>query len=96
MITKQKLTYLALLIVGLCLANIILHQMVLPQDATELALRQMQEDGSREQMRIQEYLSNWITPILVVKGLIVAVIILRHKPRQPHQHAAVTADLNTA
>ena len=65
---KKKLTYCVMVVVGLFVLNMILHQVVVPQDTTALALQQMNEDGSREKMRVIDRLSNYITPSLVVIG----------------------------
>lgn len=79
---RTRLLHCTLWVVGLCVAGIVLHQICVPNNATELALRQMNEDGSREQLRVVEQLSNWITPALAVIG-IVGVAVIWRRPTTP-------------
>ncbi|MBN1763621.1 MAG: hypothetical protein JW860_00020 [Sedimentisphaerales bacterium] len=78
---KQKLIHTATLILMLLLVDILLHQVFMPHNATELALRQMNEDGSREQLRVAEQASNLITPVLIMVGIIVGLMIWRRPAR---------------
>ena len=49
--------------------NFYLHQALVPEQATDLALQQMNEDGSREKLRAIEQMSNWITLGLALAGV---------------------------
>jgi hypothetical protein len=55
--------------------NFYLHQALVPQQATDLALQQMNEDGSRETMRAIERLSNWIDTGLIFGGIFGVLVI---------------------
>ncbi len=55
--------------------NFYLHQAIVPGQATELALQQMNEDGSRETLRAMEHLSNWIDAGLIFVGLLGILVI---------------------
>ena len=57
---KTRLLLTAVVIVGCLMLNFYLHQAFIPQTATDLALNQMNEDGSREALRAMERLANWI------------------------------------
>ncbi len=61
--------------------NFILHQAVFPEQATELALQQMQEDGSREKLRAIEQISNWIDIGLIFVGIFGFLVIWYDKIR---------------
>ena len=52
-----------------------LHQALVPQQSTDLALQQMNEDGSREQLRAIERMSNWIDISLLAGGILAVAII---------------------
>ena len=78
---KKELLYCVILVAVLFVLNIILHQIFVPQNATDLALQQMNEDGSREQLRVIERLSNYITPGLCVIG-IVGILTIFYKSKQ--------------
>ena len=49
--------------------NFYLHQALVPEQATDLALQQMNEDGSRETLRAIEQVSNWIDIGLIFAGI---------------------------
>jgi hypothetical protein len=55
--------------------NFYLHQAFVPEQATELALQQMNEDGSRETLRAMEHLSNWIDVGLIFVGILGILVI---------------------
>ncbi len=55
--------------------NFYLHQAIVPEQATELALLQMNEDGSRETLRAMEHLSNWIDVGLIFIGILGILVI---------------------
>ena len=55
--------------------NFYLHQALVPAQATDLALQQMNEDGSRETMRAIERLSNWIDIGLILGGIFGILVI---------------------
>ena len=40
-----------------------LEQWIIPQSSADLAVQQIEEDGSRELMRAQERIHNWIDPV---------------------------------
>lgn len=61
--------------------NFYLHQAFVPEQATELALQQMNEDGSRETLRAIERLSNWIDIGLIFGGIFGLLIIWFDKIR---------------
>ena len=65
--------------------NFYLHQAMVPEQATDLALQQMNEDGSREKLRAMELVSNWITLGIAFAGIagigIIWVGALRGRPR---------------
>lgn len=52
-----------------------LHQALVPEQATDLALQQMNEDGSRETLRAIERLSNWIDSGLIFGGILGILVI---------------------
>ena len=55
--------------------NFYLHQALVPAQATDLALQQMNEDGSRETLRAMEHLSNWIDVGLIFVGILGILVI---------------------
>jgi hypothetical protein len=55
--------------------NFYLHQALVPEQATDLALQQMNEDGSRETLRAIEHLSNWINIGLIFGGIFGIIVI---------------------
>ena len=61
--------------------NFYLHQAFVPEHATELALQQMNEDGSRETLRAIEQISNWIDIGLIFGGIFGLLIIWYDKIR---------------
>ena len=74
---------LSLLLIGVIPGlNFYLHQALVPEQATDLALQQMNEDGSREQLRAIERMSNWIDIGLVAGGILGIVIIWMVKDEQ--------------
>ena len=65
------LTVLVLVIGYFC--HSYLEQYLIPQNSANLAVQQLKEDGSREQMRIQEFAQNWLDPIYYI--IIVSMLI---------------------
>jgi len=61
--------------------NFYLHQAFVPEHATDLALQQMNEDGSRETLRAIEQLSNWIDIGLIFGGIFGLLLIWYDKLR---------------
>ena len=59
----------------------LLHQVFVPEQATELALQQMNEDGSRESLRAIEQLSNWIDIGVIFSGIFGLLVIWYGKLR---------------
>lgn len=57
---KTKAVLSVMLVIGLMVLNFYLHQAFSPEQATELALQQLNEDGSREKLRAVEQVSNWL------------------------------------
>ena len=55
--------------------NFYLHQALVPEQATDLALQQMNEDGSRETLRAIEQISNWMD-IGVIFGGIFGILVI--------------------
>jgi hypothetical protein len=66
---KIKVLLSVALMIGLVVLNFYMHQIVAPEQATELALQQMNEDGSREKLRAVEHASNWIVIGAMVFGI---------------------------
>jgi hypothetical protein len=58
------LTVLVLVLGYFC--HSFLEQYLIPQSSADLAVQQLQEDGSRERMRIQEFAQNWLDPIYYI------------------------------
>ena len=82
MMMKTKVILSVILIAILPGTSFYLHQALVPQQSTDLALQQMNEDGSREQLRAIERMSNWIDISLVAGGIIGIVIIWCVKDEQ--------------
>jgi len=61
--------------------NFYLHQALVPEQATDLALQQMNEDGSRETLRAMEQISNWIDIGLIFGGIFGLLVIWYDKIR---------------
>ena len=59
-----------------------LHQALVPEQATDLALQQMNEDGSRETLRAIEQMSNWIDIGLIFTGIFGILVIWYGKIRE--------------
>jgi len=79
MINRILLSILLLAVIpGL---NFYLHQALIRQQATDLALQQMNEDGSRETLRAMEQLSNWIDIGLIFGGIFGLLVIWYDKIR---------------
>ncbi len=57
---KTRLLITGVVILGCLMLNFYLHQAFAPRTATNLALNQLNEDGSREALRAMERISNWI------------------------------------
>lgn len=79
---KTKVVASVGLILGLMILNFYLHQAFTPEQATALALQQMNEDGSRETLRAVEQVSNWIDLGVLGAGLMGVGIIWRHNLRK--------------
>jgi hypothetical protein len=62
--------------------NFYLHQALVPEQATDLALQQMHEDGSRERLRAIEQISNWIDIGLIFIGIFGILVIWYDKIRE--------------
>jgi hypothetical protein len=65
---RTRLMISVLIITILFGLNVYLHQAVVPRRSSDLALQQLQEDGSREKLRAAEQLSNWIDMVLAFTG----------------------------
>ena len=61
--------------------NFYLNQALVPEQATELALQQMNEDGARETLRAMERISNWIDIGLIFGGIFGLLMIWYDKIR---------------
>lgn len=59
-----------------------LHQAFVPEQATDLALQQINEDGSRETLRAIEQISNWIDIGLIFGGVFGLLVIWYNKIRE--------------
>jgi hypothetical protein len=80
MIGRILLTILLIAVIpGL---NFYLHQALVPEQAADLALQQMNEDGSRETLRAMEQISNWIDSGLIFGGILGILVIWFGKIRQ--------------
>ncbi len=66
---KKRVILTVLLLAVLPGLNFYLHQAMVPEQATNLALQQMNEDGSREKLRAMEQVSNWITLGIALAGI---------------------------
>ena len=78
---------LSLLLIAVIPAlNFYLHQDLVPEQATDLALQQMNEDGSRETLRAIEQISNWIDIGSIFGGIFGILVIWYGKIRE-RQHA---------
>jgi hypothetical protein len=62
--------------------NFYLHQTLVPDQSTDLALQQLNEDGARETLRAMEQMSNWIDFSLVAIGIAGIGIIWTGKIRE--------------
>jgi uncharacterized membrane protein YhfC len=77
---------LSLLLIGVIPGlNFYLHQALVPEQATDLALQQMNEDGSRETLRAIEQISNWIDIGSIFSGILGILVIWYGKIRE-RQH----------
>ena len=72
---KSRIILSILLIAMIPGLSFLLHQAFVPEYATDLALQQMNEDGSRETLRAIEQLSNWIDIGLIFSGIFGLLII---------------------
>ena len=72
---RNRILLTVLLIAIIPGLNFYLHQALVPEQATDLALQQMNEDGSRETMRAIERLSNWIDIGLIFGGIFGFLVI---------------------
>ncbi len=74
---------LSLLLIAVIPAlNFYLHQALVPEQATDLALQQMNEDGSRETLRAIEQISNWIDVGSIFGGIFGILVIWYGKIRE--------------
>ena len=55
--------------------NFYLHQTLVPEQSVELALQQMNGDGSRGTLRAMGHLSNWIDVGLISVGILGLLVI---------------------
>jgi len=69
------------LVAALIICDVILQQQMVPDRMTSLSLQQLAENGAREQLRVTENLSNWITPALAAIGLVAAAGIWWPDPK---------------
>ncbi|MBN1123963.1 MAG: hypothetical protein JXA82_03070 [Sedimentisphaerales bacterium] len=67
---KAKVIYSLFLVTVLFLANLWLQEDVLPQEATNPALKQVSDEGSQESMIAQGNLADWVTPAIIAVGFI--------------------------
>ena len=79
---KSRVFLSVLLIAFVAGLNVYLHQSFAPEQATDLALKQMNEDGSRQKLRAVEQMSNWIEIGLAAAGLAGICVIWGGKIRQ--------------
>jgi len=79
---RNRILLSILLIAAIPGLHFYLHQAFVPQHATELALQQMNEDGSRETLRAIEQISNWIDIGLIFGGILGFLIIWYDKIRE--------------
>ncbi len=70
---KILLTIL-LLLISYCFV-MVMEQYVIPQNSADLAISQFKEDGSREQMRIQELSQNWLRPVVSFIYIVILIIL---------------------
>jgi hypothetical protein len=74
---------LSILLIGVVPGfNFYLHQAFVPEQATALALQQMNEDGSREMLRAIEQVSNWIDIGSIFGGILGILVIWYGKIRE--------------
>ena len=78
---KNRILLSILLIAVIPGLNFYLHQALVPEQATDLALQQMNEDGSRETLRAIEQISNWIDIGLIFGGIFGLLVIWCDKLR---------------
>jgi len=78
---KNRILLSILLIAVIPGLNFYLHQALVPEQATDLALQQMNEDGSRETLRAIEQISNWIDIGLIFGGIFGLLVIWYDKLR---------------
>lgn len=79
---KTKVVASVGLILGLMVLNFYLHQAFAPDQATALALQQMNEDGSRERLRAVEQVANWIDLGALGVGIVGVGMIWRKNLRK--------------
>ncbi len=65
--------------------NFYLHQALVPELSTDLALQQMNEDGSRETLRAMEQISNWID-IGLIFVVIFGILVIWYGKIRERQH----------
>ena len=79
---RNRLLLSILLIAILPALSFYLHQALVPVQATDLALQQMNEDGSRETLRAIEQISDWIDIGLIFSGILGILVIWYGKIRE--------------
>lgn len=79
---RNRILLSILLIAAIPGLNFYLHQSFVPEHAADLALQQMNEDGSRETLRAIEQISNWIDIGLIFGGIFGLLIIWYDKIRE--------------
>ncbi len=65
--------------------NFYLHQALVPELSNDLALQQMNEDGSRETLRAMEQISNWID-IGLIFVVIFGILVIWYGKIRERQH----------
>lgn len=71
---------LTVVIIVVCFFTIsIMEQKVAPNVSADLAVNQLKEDGSREEMRILENSHNWIDPVCYLASLSL-ISLIWYKP----------------
>ena len=76
---KKRLFFTVVLSIIMILSYSFISQYVLPSSSSDLAIQQIQEDGSREIMRIQENYQNYFDIIFYVVWAFVFIIVWKSK-----------------
>lgn len=70
---------LTLLVIMVCFASIqIVNQKLAPNKADDLAIKQINEDGSRELLRAEQISRNWYNPFIVLIGFLLMFLIWKN------------------